>query len=300
MYVAMDIWLRWCYILRPDGSSADDCAEFLFRIIGMQDKYTKYLERSNTKALRFVAAALILPCAAPTEARVPNVARQTQTPQIIGSMSSAGSVSVNGAPVPADATIFAGDTVKTNETGTAVFSISGKGSLKLAPNSEISFQPDPRYSGELTAGTMVMNSFGGTTDISVRAGNYVVAPVIQAQQSASKIARHADGSFTIACLDGSVGLIPLEGTTGRVLQAGESINVLSSGQLDQAPVPQAPETPAAAAATTPAAQSPAVHGSSSKKNEYILLGLAGAAAVGIAAKLAGAGHGNSSVSPSAP
>ncbi len=265
----------------------------------MNTMYGAYLKRSNSCAYLVAALALILPCAFPALARVPNTGRQTQSPQAVGSLSSAGSVFVNGAAAPADATIFVGDTVKTNATGTAAFSISGKGSFKLGPNSEISFQSDPRYSGELKAGMVVMNSFGGATDISVRAGNYVIAPVIQAQLSASKIERHPDGSFTILCLEGSVGLIPLEGATGRVLQVGESLKILSSGELDQAQAPPTPETPTAAA-TPPAEQPSPVHPNNSKRNEYILLGLAGAAGVGIAAGLAGAGHGSSSVSPSAP
>jgi len=265
--------------------------------------YTRYTVRL---ILCLLASAMLIGGALPVQARTPNPAKQTQSPQAVGSLSSAGSVLVNGSPAPADVTIFSGDTVRTND-GTAAFSLSGKGSFKLAPNSEMSFQPDPRYSGELRSGIAMMNSFGGATDISLRAGNYVIAPVIQAQQSASKIERHADGSFTISCLDGSVGLIPLEGTTGRVLQSGESANILASGQLDQPQVPAPPtptpveETPAAAA-TKPVDQTaaPVPAKGSSKKNEYILLGLAGVAAVGAAAALAGSGHGSSSVSPSSP
>ena len=261
--------------------------------------------RSATRFFFYSAAiAALYACALPVHARTPAPTKQTQSPQAVGSLSSAGSVLVNGSPAPGDVTIFSGDTVRTND-GTAAVSLSGKGSFKLAPNSEMSFQPDPRYSGELRSGIVMMSSFGGATDVSVRAGNYVVAPVIQAQQSASKIERHSDGSFTISCLDGSVGLIPLEGTTGRVLQSGESANILASGQLDQAQAPPTPapveETPAAAA-TKPVDQTPAPvpAKSSSKKNEYILLGLAGVAAVGAAAALAGSGHGSSSVSPSTP
>ena len=237
-------------------------------------------------------------CAVSSEGRAP--AARTQAPQSIGSISSTGSVSINGVPAPADATIFSGDTVRTSETGTAAISISGKGAIKLAPNTEMSFAPDPRYTGELRTGMVVMNSFGGTTDISVRAGAYVVAPVIQALQSASKIERQADGSFTISCLDGSVGLIPLEGATGRVLQSGQSVKLLPSGQFEQ--VPKGAEAPATAPPETPSPSTPApppVH-ANSNKNAYILLGLAGGGAAIIAAAVAGHGHGSSSVSPSTP
>ena len=249
-------------------------------------------------SLRIFVLTLSALCAVPSEGRPP--AAGTQAPQSIGSISSTGSVSINGLPAPADATIFSGDTVRTTETGTAAISISGKGAIKLAPNTEMSFAPDPRYTGELRAGMVVLNSFGGATDISVRTGTYVVAPVMQAQQSASKIERQADGSFTISCLDGSVGLIPLEGATGRVLQSGQSIKVLPSGQFEQ--VPRGAEAPATAPPESPSPGTPApppVH-ANNKKDTYILLGVAGGGAVIIAAALAGRGHGNSSVSPSTP
>ncbi len=244
---------------------------------------------------------LALLCALPVTGRVPPAARNGQTGQALGSLSTIGPVTVNGVPAPADSTVFPGDTLKTNDLGSAAFSMSGKGSFKIAPNSEMAFPPDPRYSGELKAGTVVMNSFGGATDISVRAGNFVVSPVIQAQQSASKIERHADGSFTISCLEGSVGLIPLEGATGRVLQSGESVNILSSGELELAKAPVTPPTTTEQVRTVePAATREPPVKRKNKTNEYILLGLAGGAAVGIAAGLAGAGHGSPSVSPSAP
>jgi len=252
-------------------------------------------------SLRVLVLTCLALCAVSAHALPPGATRQAQTPQSIGSITSTGSVSINGVPAPADATIFTGDVVVTGAPGTATISLSGKGSLKLAPNTEMSFAADPRYTGELRTGIVVLNSFGGATDISVRAGTYVVAAVIQTQQSASKIERQADGTFTVSCLDGSVGLIPLEGATGRVLQSGQSARLLPSGQLEQ--VPQAAEAPAAAPpeAAPPATAPPAapVRGNS-KKNEYILLGVAGGGAAIIAAALAGHGHGSSSVSPSTP
>ena len=200
--------------------------------------------------------------------------------------------------------------------GSAAFSISGKGSFKILSNSEMVFPPDPRYTAELKAGSVVMNSFNGATDISLRVGNYVVAPVIEAQQSTSQVVRHADGSFTVTCLEGSVGMIPLEGATGRVLQSGESINILPSGELDIAkaparwqqpthtptPTPETKPNPAEQASTTqppPEAPVPPVQ-HKDKTKEYILIGVIAGGAVGIAAGVAGAGHGHSSVSPSTP
>src|ERR1700680_2904560 len=262
-------------------------------------------------SIRMALLAAGLLSGLPLMAGAPRAARKAQN-QALGSVTTVGPVYINGVPAPADLTIFPGDTLKTNDMGSAAFSIGGKGSFKLLSNSEIVFPPDPRYTAELKAGSVVMNSFNGATDISLRVGNYVVAPVIQAQQSTSQVVRHADGSFTVTCLEGSVGLIPLEGATGRVLQSGESVNILPSGELDIAkatggapgavPPPEATPNPAEQASTTqppPEAPVPPVQ-HKDKTKESILIGVIAGGAGGIAAGVAGAGHGHSSVSPSTP
>src|ERR1700738_2861330 len=271
------------------------------------------LGRRGNASMRVALLAAGLLCAVPLMAGAPRAARKAQN-QALGSMTTVGPVYINGVPAPADLTIFPGDTLKTGDMGSAAFSISGKGSFKILSKSEMVFPPDPRYSAELKAGSVVMNSFNGATDISLRVGNYVVAPVIEAQQSTSQVVRHADGSYTVTCLEGSVGLIPLEGATGRVLQSGESVNILSSGELDIAKVPgaaataptQTPtsETPSPAekvSATQPPPEAPvpAVQ-HKDKTKEYILIGVIAGGAVGIAAGVAGAGHGKAAVSPSTP
>jgi hypothetical protein len=266
-------------------------------------------------SMRVALLAVGLLGALPLMAGVPRAARKAQN-QALGSVTTVGPVTVNGVPAPADSTIFPGDTLKTADLGSAAFSISGKGSFKLLSNSEIVFPPDPRYTAELKAGSVVMNSFNGATDVSLRVGNYVVAPVIQAQQSTSQVVRYADGSFTVTCLEGSVGLIPLEGATGRVLQSGESVNILPSGELDIAKVPGAAPTQTPTPETTPSTTpSPAEQVSTKqpppeapvpavqhkdKTKQYILIGVVAGGAVGIAAGVAGAGHGKSAVSPSTP
>ena len=262
-------------------------------------------------SMRVALLAAGLLGALPLMAGAPRAGRKAQN-QALGSVTTVGPVTINGVPAPADLTIFPGDTLKTNDMGSAAFSIGGKGSFKLLSNSEIVFPPDPRYTAELKAGSVVMNSFNGATDISLRVGNYVVAPVIQAQQSTSQVVRHADGSFTVTCLEGSVGMIPLEGATGRVLQSGESVNILPSGELDiakvpgaaatQTPTPESKPSPAEQASATqppPATPVPAVQ-HKDKTKQYILIGVVAGGAVGIAAAVAGAGHGKSAVSPSTP
>src|SRR6202047_5321823 len=207
-------------------------------------------------SMRVALLAAGLLTALPLMAGAPRAARKAQN-QALGSVTTVGPVTINGVPAPADLTIFPGDTLKTNDLGSAAFSISGKGSFKLLSNSEIVFPPDPRYTAELKAGSVLMNSFNGATDISLRVGNFVVAPVIEAQQSTAQVVRHADGSYTVTCLEGSVGMIPLEGATGRVLQSGESVNILPSGELDIAKVPGAApggaptQTPTPTPETTP-------------------------------------------------
>jgi hypothetical protein len=273
--------------------------------------------RSGISLMRMALLAAGLLCALPLMAGAPRAARKAQN-QALGSVTTVGPVTINGVPAPADLTIFPGDTLKTGDMSSAAFSISGKGSFKILSNSEMVFPPDPRYSAELKAGSVVMNSFNGATDVSLRVGNYVVAPVIEAQQSTSQVVRHADGSFTVTCLEGSVGMIPLEGATGRVLQSGESVNILPSGELDVAkatgatpgteatqtptPTPETKPNPAEQVSTTqppPEAPVPAVQ-HKDKTKEYILIGVIAGGAVGIAAGVAGAGHGKSSVSPSTP
>jgi hypothetical protein len=268
-------------------------------------------------SMRVALLSAGLLCALPLMAGTPRAARKAQN-QALGSMTTVGPVTVNGVPAPADLTIFPGDTLKTGDMGSAAFSLSGKGAFKILSNSEMIFPPDPRYSAELKAGSVVMNSFNGSSDISLRVGNYVMAPVIEAQQSTSQVVRHADGSFTVTCLEGSVGLIPLEGATGRVLRSGESVNILPSGELDiakgtgaapgaaakQTPPPENTPTPSPAeqVSTTqppPEAPVPPVQ-HQDKTKEYILIGVIAGGAVGIAAAVAGAGHGHTSVSPSTP
>jgi hypothetical protein len=231
-----------------------------------------------------VASLLVSLPAVPTA----NAASSRQEHESLGSLTTVGTVYVNGAPAPGEVTIFAGDTVLTSDSGNATFTMSGKGSIKLSPQTHLAFIADARYLAELTTGTVVMTSFADSTDVTLKIGNYVVAPVIQTEQSSSRIDKTANGSFVINCLDGSVGVIPVEGANGQVLRVGQSVAISPSGELGQ--MQEASSNPAT---TTPVKKS----GAATNKTPYILLGVGGAAAAGIGIALAGH-KSNNSVSPS--
>ncbi|MGH9682779.1 MAG: hypothetical protein ACRD4S_04105 [Candidatus Acidiferrales bacterium] len=229
--------------------------------------------------------------------------RQAQPHQVLGSLTATGPVYVNGSPAPPESTIFSGDVLSTADGASATFTISGKGSYKIGPLSQLAFTGDPQYVAELKLGTVVMSSFAGATEVTIRAGNFIVGPVIQTEKSASKIEREPDGSFTIVCLDGSVGLVPLEGTTGRVLQARQSVAILTNGELDLTREATAQTPPAATAQTTTApaqtAPQPEPTVQSNNRKWLILALVGGGAAAGIA--VAASSHGGAPpVSPSAP
>lgn len=209
--------------------------------------------------------------------------RQDREP--LGSLTTVGTVYINGAPAPAEVTVFAGDTVLTSDTGSATFTMSGKGSLKLSPQTHLSFTADARYLAELTTGTVVMTSFAGSTDVTLKMGGYVMAPVIQTEESSSRIDGTANGGFVVSCLTGSVGVVPVEGANGQVLRVGQTVTISASGELG---TPQQ--------ASTPVATNTPVKKSTNSHTTYIILGVAGAGAAGAAAALAGHGH-SSSVSP---
>jgi len=206
------------------------------------------------------------------------VSAQERQKEPLGSLSSTGEVYVNNSPAPAESTIFAGDTLRTGETGTATFTVSGKGDLKVSRQSQLVFSDGAQYAAELNAGTIVLDSSSGPTGVTLRAGGFVVVPAVRDQVTSARIDQATNGSFRITSLDGTVAVIPLEGTSGQILQVGQSVSISTRGEL-----------------ASPALAQPAGH------THWILLGLAGAGAT-TAAGAAAAGHagGKQSVSPSSP
>lgn len=155
---------------------------------------------------------------------------QEQQGQALGSLTTVGEVYVNDATAPADSTIFAGDTLRTSGTGTATFTLSGKGSFQISPNTEIAFA-GPQYAAELKFGKVAMSSLNGATGINLRTGSSVVVAVAEGEQSTSNIEAPSDGSFVVTCVSGSVGIIPLGGGKGIFIRMGQSANISAQGQL---------------------------------------------------------------------
>ena len=221
---------------------------------------------------------------------------QEQARQPLGSLNSVGEVYVNDSPAPAEGTIFTGDVLRTGPNGTAAFTPSGKGSLKISPRSQLVFAGTPQYLAELRSGTVVMSSLSGAAGVNLRAGNFVVAAVTEGEQSTSSIETAADGSFAINCLEGSVGVLPLEGANGMFLQVGQAVNISPQGELSAAKQPEVPSS----APGAPNAPPPAVAKVKKSNTGWILLGVGGAVAVGAGAALGGKGGGGTAVSPAVP
>jgi hypothetical protein len=236
-------------------------------------------------------AATILVMAAGAQART-----RSQEHQPLGSLSSAGEVSVNNSPAPVDATIFSGDTIRTGATGTATFTSSVEGSFQVLPGSQIAFNGGDQYVAELQTGTVVVSSQRGPQGLSTRAGSYTVVGATEGELTSSKIERRADGSFMVTCLGGSVILVPTgEGSNGLLIQAGQTVDISAQGKLSSVKEAAAPPPAPGQAPSTPAPTSTGI----SNTTKWIIAGVAIAGGAGAALALAG-GHKSSSVSPSDP
>src|SRR5690242_4879917 len=139
---------------------------------------------------------------------------QDQHGQPLGSLSTTGDVYVNEVAAPGESPIFAGNTLRSSGTGTATFTLNGKGSFQIFPNTQIVFAGGPQYAAELKSGKVVMSSLNGATGINLRTGSSVVVAVAEGEQSSSNIEAPSDGSFLITCSGGSVGILPLGGGKG--------------------------------------------------------------------------------------
>ena len=223
---------------------------------------------------------------------------QEQQRTALGSLSTFGQVFVNDAVAPPESTIFSGDVLRTATAGAATFTLSGKGSFRVSPNSQIVFSGDPRYVAELKSGSAVMSSLSGATGISLRAGSSVVVAVTEGEQSTSNVEAGSDGSFIVTCQDGSVGVIPLESGNGLFIQAGQVVSISAQGQLSARRRPAAPPV-APAPAPSQAPSAPPRQPPPKSNTRWTIIGAAAAAGIGGITAIATRG-GGTAISPSAP
>jgi hypothetical protein len=209
----------------------------------------------------------------------------------VGSLSSVGEVFVNDSLAPAEITIFSGDKVRTGESGSATFNMSGKGSLKISPRSEVVFSGKYEYTAEFHSGAALMTSVSGPNGLTVRIGNDVVVPSFKERTASASIEKAPDGSFVVKCSDGALGVIALLGSSGQFIQIGQSVGIAPTGALIAVVQPGAQPGKTTSSARTPKPSRSLV--------DWALVGLGGAGAAGAALALSHGG-GKQSISPSSP
>jgi hypothetical protein len=240
------------------------------------------LERGESSgaigAIFDLSVFLFLVCALsiPSYGRGP---QQAQPREPLGSLTAVGEVYLNNDTALRESTIFSGDRVRTAEAGAASFAMSGKGTLKISPQSQVLFPGNYQFTAELQAGTIVLNTVAGPSGLSVKTGNYVVVSYSQRQSATIQVTLAPNGSVFVSCVDGSAGVLTLEGEVGQFLQAGQSMNLAGSSFLSS---------------------SPGKESGSGTHSSWILVGLAGAGAAAAIAFLTHGNAGQSSISPSAP
>jgi hypothetical protein len=235
--------------------------------------------RASTLSLGLIPLVSLLLLAIPVQCHGQAVSQEQQK-ESLGSLSSIGEVYVNDSPAPSESTIFSGDRLRTGETGTASFTMSGKGTLKITPQSQVLFAGNYQFTAELEGGTVVLSSISGPNGVTLRIGNFVIVSSFRQQSATSKIDRTPGGSFRVSCLDGSVGVLTLDGKAGEFLQPGQSLSISPKNELS----PFRSETR---------------QSGQNFHSSWLFLGLGGAGAAAAAAALSHGG-GKQSISPSGP
>jgi hypothetical protein len=216
----------------------------------------------------------------------------SSTPQeAVGELRTAGAVYVNESKVPAQTTIFPGDTLRTGAGGSATIEVPGKGMLLILQQTQISFGGPGTYFAEVKQGGVNLRSLGGVENFELQMGNVVVTPD-PAAEAGAEIRRAADGSAQVKATLGSVGLVSLRGQETVFIKAGQEMGISAEGRLASSAPPLQPLS------TPQAAEKPTVIKKKSR-TPWIVLGAGGGAGAAIAAVLAGGG-GQKPVSPSAP
>lgn len=224
----------------------------------------------NGFRLVVIPAAFSLLCGAT------NLASQTRQGKVLGTLNTSGEVYLDNARVTtAESTIFVGETLRTGPDGAARIAVAGRGSLTLASQSRISFEPSPRYFAELQQGSVGWRALAGARDFQLRFGNFTVVP-FREDEAAAVVELAADGSAKLSCMAGSIGVIALEGPQSLFLETGGVATVSAQGALQRG------------AESLPGPPAPAAK---KRNRRYVWIGLAGGGVVAAAAVLA-SGHGN--------
>lgn len=211
---------------------------------------------------------------------------QSTKRQALGSLTATGEVYVNDKLAPAESTIFVGDTIRTGDAGTAIFTMAGNGALKIGAQTEVVISGDPAFAAELHSGTAVIDSISGPSGIKLRVGNVAVVPAVRSRVTSAKIEGQAAGAFQVTCLNGDVSTLPLRGGSGQLLEAGQSVSISPGGGL------------VAQKQSGPKLSGSSHTGVLKGRTGWTLFGLAGAGAGAAALAL---GHGGGTpVSPSTP
>lgn len=230
-----------------------------------------------------------LPCSSQVASQEPPHATEQEHNQVLGSLSTAGEVYVNGSSAVSESTVFSGDRVRTGATGAATFTVSGRATLKLFPQSQVVFSGNNQFTAELEAGTVVLSTVAGSSGMFLRMGESVLVPSFPREQATtSKAERAADGSFTVSCLEGSVGVLALRDRSGEFLHGGQSLRV-SSNKL-----PSGEAAPAFSSRSAPKAP---LQGPSP---ERLAIGVGGAGGVAYLIDRLVTSRKSQSVSPSTP
>ena len=210
----------------------------------------------------------------------PSLAAQAPGRQPLGSLATTGEVYVNESRVSGEVTIFVGDLLRTGADGAASVTISGRGMLIVAKQTEISFAPSPRYFAELRHGAVGFRTLAGTTNFELRiCCNFIVVPAPDTE-AAADIECAPDRGTKVSSTKGSMGVISLEGPESIFLHPGEVATISPDCRMSTtAPQAGAPQ-PAGPPSGTPA---PTPHPGHTK---LIVLGLVGGGAAGAAVGLA--------------
>jgi hypothetical protein len=214
------------------------------------------------------------------------------TPQgtALGVLSVAGEVYVNNLRATEGATIFVGETLRTGAGGAARVTITGRGTLTVASQTQISFAPEPRYFAELQRGSVAWRALAGAANFQLRLGNFTVVPYREGE-AAAQAELAADGSAKISCAAGSIIVIQLQGSDSVFLGAGGVATVSAQGVLRRGEPAEAEAQGQVQGPPNAPTTAPNPSGKTSKSRRYVVwIGLAGGGVAAAAAALA-AGHG---------